>query len=489
MMSTMRSSACLMALMLVAGCKKESTPATPPGSATPVSTAALQQIGLVDPFAKLSPDAQKASARALKAQKAKSFAEARREWEAAITLAPDRTSFRYAALVAAAQMSDFASIAPMCEAIAARDLVAYGPRLSTDKRLVAFRGSAEWKACEAMLGRYREAWSRGFDKGFFFVAREAAAVEPKLEGAQNEAPLELAQEVFFYDVDGKRYRRMSDTGGHAFALHRNGNHLSVLIAPRLHRENEVDSFVDPKVAVIDLATLETVGPFVEKGRYDQVVLATSPTGQPLFTFTVSTGASATYTIDTARTGLAHLEGIVPAAGETRAWPNQVAHLDASSPPGVRITDGANQFVIELGAGAQPISVTAARPIAQSSIDWSPGHQKLTYAGRLDACRILKSGTAEKNEIYVYDLAKKAAQRVAAAVSQFETLWLDDDRLVYEGGVGKDGQIHLYTFSAHADTVLPTRHGAGLYGVPTLACEQAESGVDEDLGEGALDEGD
>ena len=72
--------------------------------------------------------------------------------------------------------------------------------------------------------------------------------------------------------------------------------------------------------------------------------------------------------------------------------------------------------------------------------------------------------------------------MAAAVSPFETLWLDDDRLVYEGGVGKDGKIHLYTFSTHADEALPTRHGAGLYGVPTLACEQAESGIDEDIGD-------
>ena len=41
---------------------------------------------------------------------------------------------------------------------------------------------------------------------------------------------------------------------------------------------------------------------------------------------------------------------------------------------------------------------------------------------------------------------------------------------------------MYTFSTHADEALPTRHGAGLYGVPTLACEQAESGIDEDIGE-------
>jgi hypothetical protein len=202
---------------------------------------------------------------------------------------------------------------------------------------------------------------------------------------------------------------------------------------------------------------------------------------------------------------------------TRAWPNQVAHVAGKAVEGVQITDGANQFSITPpgtppgatggaapgaaspgGAGATPpsaqpagpILVTAARPLAQSSLDWSPGKARLTYAGKLDACKILKGGGNDKNELYVYDLAKRTAQRVAAAISPFETLWLDDDRLVYEGGVGKDGQIHLYAFAAHADEKLPTRHGAGLYGVPTLACEQAETGVDEDLGEPKADvEGD
>ena len=99
---------------------------------------------------------------------------------------------------------------------------------------------------------------------------------------------------------------------------------------------------------------------------------------------------------------------------------------------------------------------------------------------------MTSRGTDKNELYVFDMEKKSAQRVAAAVSAFETMWLDDDKLVYEGGVGKDGQLHVYSFAQHADNVLPTRYGAGLYGVPTLACEQAESGIDEDIGEDEAD---
>ena len=199
----------------------------------------------------------------------------------------------------------------------------------------------------------------------------------------------------------------------------------------------------------------------------------------MFTFVVTSGASVAYTIDTARTGLATLQGdsVIPAGGETRAWPNQVAHFDDKAVPGVKMEDGATQFLVD--GVDQP--VIAARPLAQSSLTWSPSKTRLTYAGKLDACKILKGESKDKNELYVYDKTKHTAQRIATAVSSFATLWLDDDRLVYEGGVGKDGKIQLYTFSSHADEALPTRHGAGLYGVPTLACEQAEGGIDEDVG--------
>jgi hypothetical protein len=141
--------------------------------------------------------------------------------------------------------------------------------------------------------------------------------------------------------------------------------------------------------------------------------------------------------------------------------------------GIKLEDGASQFSI--GGVATP--VVAARPLASESLDWSPTRSRITYAYKIDACKILKGDAKEKNELFVFDMEKKSAQRVAAAVSAFETLWLDDDKLVYEGGVGKDGQLHVYSFAQHADNVLTTRYGAGLYGVPTLACEAEEASTE------------
>ena len=474
----------LVVLSALAGCKRShSSPAgSAPGATATTPAPETLPIGMVDPFAAPKGDAAKLLETAHAGMRNGKPQVAVAALQNVAEDTPDYTAARFTLLRALCMLGRFDDALKQYEALLARDFFAYRGRLDKGKEFVALRASPLWPRFGELVQRYRGPYAQGLDKGFFFVARIHSAVEPRFDAGVTEAPLWLRQELFHYDPDGKRFRRLSDSDGRVFAIDRapDGKSLAVLLAPRLHREAGVDSFVDPRVAVIDLATLEMVGPFTQKGRYDQVGLGSNRSGQPMFTFIVTSGASAAYTIDTARTGLAKLEGdhVIPDGGETRAWPNQVAHFDDKAVPGVKIEDGATQFLVD--GVDQP--VMAARPIAQSSLAWAPGRSRLTYAGKLDACKILKGESKDKNELYVYDKQKRSAQRIAAAVSPFETLWLDDDRLVYEGGVGKDGQIHLYVFSSHADTALPTRHGAGLYGVPTLACEQAESGIDEDMGD-------
>ncbi|HWE28245.1 MAG TPA: hypothetical protein VHB97_09600 [Polyangia bacterium] len=466
------------------GCKK--TPGGAPsaagsGAATGNGPSTLQ-IGMTDPFAPPRNDAAKLADTGYLALKQKKAPVAIAALQNVVADTPDWTPARWALVRALVMGERYDDARKQWEELLARDFVGAAGKLDKGKEFEKLRASPEWPKLVELQERYRTAYAQGLDKGFFFIARTRSAVEPVFAAGAVEVPLALRQEIFHYDPDGKRFRRVSDSDGRAFAVDRapDGKSLAFLLAPKLHRENGVDSFVDPRVGVLDLATLALVGPFTNKGRYDQVGLGTNRAGQPMFTFVVTSGATAAYTIDTARTGLGKLEGdsVIPAGGETRAWPNQVAHFDDKAVPGVKMEDGATQFLVD-GVAAP---VIAARPLAQSSLTWSPGNTRLTYAGKLDACKILKGESKDKNELYVYDKQKHTAQRIAAAVSPFETLWLDDDRLVYEGGVGKDGKIHLYTFSTHADEALPTRHGAGLYGVPTLACEQAETGIDEDIGD-------
>ena len=465
------------------GCKRGGGGASSGGGgAATAQQPAEKPIGMVDPFAPPKGDAAKlveTGRIALKQHKAQVAIAALQN---VVDDTPDWTPARWGLLRGLVMAERWDDAKKQWEELLARDFGGVAGKLDRGKEFEKLRASPEWAAFGALEARYRTAYARGLDKGFFFVARTRSAVEPTFAAGATETALALRQEIYHYDPDSKRFRRVIDADGRAFAISRapDAKGLLVLMAPTLHRENGLDSFVDPRVGTVDLGTLAAVGPFANKGRYDQVGLGTNRSGQPMFTFVVTSGATAAYTIDTARTGLAQLQGdgVIPEGGETRAWPNQVAHFDDKAVPGVKIEDGATQFLID--GEAQP--VMAARPLAQSSLNWSPTKTRLTYAGKLDACKILKGESKDKNELYVYDKTKHSAQRIAAAVSPFETLWLDDDRLVYEGGVGKDGKLHIYTFSSHADEALPTRHGAGLYGVPTLACEQAESGVDEDLGD-------
>ncbi|HXU71267.1 MAG TPA: hypothetical protein VN947_18160 [Polyangia bacterium] len=466
------------------GCKKSSGGGSTGGgggSAT-ATQPETKPIGMVDPFAPPKGDAAKLIETGRIALRNGKPQVAIAALQNVVDDTPDWTTARWGLFRGLVMAERWDDALKQWEELLARDFGGYAGKLDKGKELDKLRASPAWPKFGELEARYRTAYARGLDKGFFFIARTHSAVEPTFAGGATETALSLRQEVFHYDPDAKRFRRVCDSDGRAFAISRapDGKSLLVLMAPKLHRENGFDSFVDPRVGTVDLSTLTMVGPFTNKGRYDQVGLGTNRSGQPMFTFVVTSGATAAYTIDTAKTGLAQLQGdgVIPNGGETRAWPNQVAHFDDKAVAGVKMEDGATQFLID--GEAQP--VIAARPLASSSLTWSPGKTRLTYAGKLDACKILKGESKDKNELYVYDKTKHTAQRIAAAVSSFQTLWLDEDRLVYEGGVGKDGKLHIYTFSTHSDDTLPTRHGAGLYGVPTLACEQAETGVDEDLGD-------
>ena len=461
------------------GCKDKKKADAADGSTTvagkPVTQPTTDPVGQLDPFARLSTEAGKALDRGWKATKSKKWEDAQQAFTEVVAASPDYVPARWALVRALVLGNNLPGVALAFEGLLSRDYVGYANRLDKGKEFAALRASPEWAKIEALKTRYAEAYLVGLDKGFFFVARTRAANEVK-PGGGGEATLDLKQEIYHYGEETKRFRRLTETDGHAFALDltRNRKQLTFLVATKLKRDKSSDAFVDPKVGVIDLDTMQTFGPYVQKGTYSEVALGQDASNLPLFTFSVTGGESKTYTLDTAKTGLA-LVGAGNDGGETRAQPGQVQHSTSRVLAGVKIADGANQFTLET-EGQPPVPVVAARPLQASSVDWSPSKTRITYAGKLDACKILATANPkdkEKNELYVYEVAKKTAQRVAAGVSGFESLWLDDDRLVYESGVGKDGQLHIYTFSTHADQALPTRHGAGLYGVPTLACEKAD----------------
>jgi hypothetical protein len=476
MMPPMRRMTLLCAVLAISACKSKDKPATETtgGGGVPASKPPpTLPVGMTDPFARLSSEAGKSLQKGYKALKAKKYDEAQAGFREVITALPDYTAARWQLIRALVLGGQLAEVPKEYEALIQRDYVGYAAQIDK-KEFAPLKAAPEWQKVTELRDAYKTAYGKGLDTGFFFVARTRGASEPQFK--ESDASLDLKQEVFHFDSESKKFRRLTETGGHAFAVDRapDGKTLAFLAAPKLHREGAADSFVNPQLGLVDLTTLEIVGPATAGGRFESVTLGFEKSGAPVFELFDPTSHQAKWMrFDTARTGLASVSDADRAGGYTTATPSHVTHVAGREVEGIKIEDGANQFAI----GGIPAPVVAARPLAAESLDWSPSRSRITYAGKIDACKILKGDSKDKNELYVFDMEKKSAQRVAAAISAFETLWLDDDKLVYEGGVGKDGQLHVYSFAQHADSVLPTRYGAGLYGVPTLACEAAEASTE------------
>ena len=209
------------------------------------------------------------------------------------------------------------------------------------------------------------------------------------------------------------------------------------------------------------ATLETVGPFANKGRYDQVGLGTNSRRAADVHVRGDAAPATAYTHRHRADGAGQLEG-------DGVDPRRRRDPRVAQPGGALRRQGGAGREDRRTARPVPRSTAWRTPVMRGaaaraeSLDWSPGKTRLTYAGKLDACKISRRAPRRRRTSSTCRTRQEGAARIAAAVSPFETLWLDDDRLVYEGGVGKDGKLHLYTFR-RTPTARCRRAGAGLYG--------------------------
>ncbi len=465
-------------------CKKKPAATTPLASSTP-SPAPLP-TGMVDPFARLSSEQARSMERAYKAEHAKSWGEALAAFKDVSTALPDYSPARWGSVRALVGAGQFADAVLAFEELLSRDFVAYRDSLDRKKELAPLRAAPEWAAITALKDVWQKRYAAGLDHGFFFVARTRREGEPKIDATKNLAKYDLRQEVFHFDPATRRFRRVTDTGGRVYAINvaPDGKTVAFVCANKVQRDSGVGSLVDPEMGAVSVDTLTTTGPFVMKGPFLGVELGFDADGHANFSFKDAEQRwGARYTFDSANTALAPTSTVAVGA-VTRATPSEVTHATSGLPTGIKLADGASTFSLNSDGNSVSTPVVAARPVDPASLEWSPKKTRLTYAGKIDVCA-LQGETPEKkkagrNELFVFDVAQKSAQRIAAAISLFETRWLDDDHLVYDGGVGKDGQVHLYGFSSHDDKALATPAGAGLYGVPHLDCDQQAAPDTDDI---------
>jgi hypothetical protein len=206
--------------------------------------------------------------------------------------------------------------------------------------------------------------------------------------------------------------------------------------------------------------------------------ATAPAAAPATapaTAAVAAQAGGSFQIDSAKTGAVKVAEEQGLYGErTEVWVDDLQHSERRLPADVKPAAELQSFTITDPGSETGKVVTSAVKLAGDSFSWSPGHKLLVYAGAFDACAALdkrKEVQKDKNGLFVYDLDKKAAQRIDAARTTYEAQWISDDYLAYETGIDADSRVTLYNLKTGEKTVLLARHGGGLYGISAHKCEE------------------
>jgi hypothetical protein len=420
-----------------------------------------------DPFARMKQATVDDLNAGFKAARRKKHGEAREAFHAVVAAQPDHAAARFEELKAAVGEGDFAAVPALWRELLTRDFVGYSERLDRSKELAPLRASAQWTEVQAIKAELKGQYLASLGKGLLFVARMRPHGLPTFADYSDAAALDLDQEIYQFDPGTRRIRRLSDTGGHVVAIHREGGKVMVLTAKTLKKADGGAAYSKPEASLLSLDTLDKLGPIAIDGDARAVELCFSPKGEPIWTVNGAVETKA-LTLDATGSALVTVEeGCGTTLATTTVRPTGVDHR-RPDPEGVALSED----------GLQVTGVDADKPVRSSqliragSLSWSPGKKRFAYTGAVDRCA--KSGKEKQasNPLYVWDAGQKKAVRVDAEPGAYETQWLDDDHLAYEARAAGPGKLTVHDFTGYATVTLKTPAGAGLYGLPTLPCDAA-----------------
>jgi hypothetical protein len=466
-------------LIVTTACRSKPAPVVTSQPAPPPAAPALQPepppppppppvpVGMVDPFVRMNAAGVQLVDEGWKALRLRQYSEARAAFHALVTAYPDKPAARFQELRAAALENDFAAVPAMWRELLARDFVGYARRLDRGKEMAPLRASSQWKQIQAITAEMRGRYAGGLERGVMFVARTHPASVPELTVEAGETRVSLNQEAYHFDPVTQRIRRLSETGGRVVAIHPDTDlrQMILLSAPAVRKVGGGVAFTRPEVAVLSLRSLETVGPFAMEGDVTSVDICFSDVGEPVWGVTAP-GAPEARALTTDAT----LSGLVPFTGgctdtvaTTSVDPMGVEHY-RPDPEGVALSeDGLQLTGID---GDRPLR--AREVIRPGSFSWSPGRKRFVYTGSVDPCAPAPNG------LFVWDGGSKKAVRLGSAVASYESVWVDDDHLAFESGLGRTPKVTIHDFGTGGGSfTLKAPAGAGLFGVATLACPGPE----------------
>jgi hypothetical protein len=437
----------------------EPLPATPPPP--PIT------IGMEDPFARMKPATLSQLYAGWKAVRHKQPAEARAAFHAVVLANPDNTAVRFEELKAAVAAGDHAAVPGLWTELLARDFVTYANRLDKSKEMAPLRSSSEWTKLVDIKAAMKAAYAKDLDKGFLFVARARPHDSPEFEDT-DAAAIDLEQEVYHFDPSSKRIRRLTETGGHVIAMHREGGKLIVLTAKTLKKTDDTPAFSKPEATVLSLDTLDKTVPLTVDADAVSVQMCFSEKGEPILD--VDAGRSAlVLTVDGTGTSLVPVqEECSPTLATTTVEPRQISY-SRPAPEGVALSDDGLQLT---GIDADK-PVRSASSIRAGALLWSPGKKRFSYTGDVDRCDKVDKGTPASNALFVWDSTKKKSARLVSSPAAYEMQWLDDDHLAYETRTPGSAKLVIHDFSGGPALTVKAPAGIGLYGMPTLPCTDSQ----------------
>jgi hypothetical protein len=472
-----------VASVAVLGCKGSAKPA--PGSAAVAggvrgdAAAGAQPArpapaGMKAPFEPRTSALARTFAAGAQAFRTKKYGAAEQLFHQVVVARPDDTAARYQEFRAAVHANPDADLREPLRALLFRDFVAYDHRLVTGKDFAPLWAGPRASELEAIRASARAAFADRLGEGAFFVARNRAA-EPVENDEAGSSALALHEETYAFDPASGLVRRLSETGGDVAGMKvdRAGKLLVMLVVKEVvPTEAETTlSFAAVSGETLSLQTLDATGPIAlpMAASVSTIILCTTARGEARWIL-----GRTTYALD------ANKRKAV-AVGRNDCAPATRVSVTPERGSFLRPIEGfADAGVVDLAVdgGSRPIKL--AELARSASVGWSPGRSRLAFARPLDPCRLQLSGwpSSGMNSLDVWEPAAARTVRLATAFSFFAWDWIDDDRLVYEGGGPKDSKIVVHDFRAQTDAVLEVPSGAGLSAVPSFDCGPAVEETDD-----------
>jgi hypothetical protein len=441
--------------------------------------------------------------KALAARKKGDWAAARTACDAALGKDPSDLDAAWLCGEAAAQTGDGKAAAAYLTTALAADWLAFGPELTDDPALTAFRATAAGKDVVTLSARIGDEVRRRATTLPLIVGRRSTFKWPTKSGWAA-----TRGELYAMDPDGPRFVRITHTDDEvaAWLPSPSGAELALVGYDRALMPDAAAAADTPPL--LARAWVETLDPKTLAPTGKRVTLKASRTlpapralavyyaaGDQLVVVTYAPngrwglGDATAYSIDRATGRMTRTKPPTPVGAEARVSLDE-ATVDVP-PVGVEAAwsgDPPAASELRLTAAGKTVTVPESGKAARGQVVVSPKGTHVAFVTWADPC----ATDGSVPSLYVVDAASGQLHHILTAPSRFGARWLDDGRLLYEDDAGG---LRVWDAAGDHEVLHVAERGGlalrGLSASPKIICTQRPAapppapppGEGDDEGEG------